>query len=640
KYDKTITLSVGQLTTGITVPEWSAVLMLSNMKSPALYMQAAFRAQNPCLFEQAGQFYRKENAYVFDFDPARTLTIFEEFANDLYSDTSGGRGDMDARKNRIRTLLNFFPILGEDQDGEMIELDAEKVLSIPRKIRSVEVVRRGFMCDFLFQNISNIFRAPAEVVELISSLPEFKEKEPVKVPIDENTAQELSINEEGEVDVPEDLVVGTAADVFGKKVYGDIAKDLGEVIYALVEIEGPASEEDKALEKLTQTFSDTVSKPLVEAAQEHFGDDLKPSHKKHIERKIVADAQVTLNRAVGDYKIQRAQLERERDEAIAEAETDEQEIAAEKEFEQKRTEAFEQLKERINDSKQELIESAGNDIVRTVETAKRDNKKQSIENTVRDHLRGFSRTIPSFLMAYGDDTTTLANFDAVIPDDVFLEVTSITVEQFRLLRDGGDVTVESGEKVHFDGHLFDPVVFDDSVKEFLRLRSELANYFDEEQKQDIFDYIPPQKTNQIYTPKRVVKQMVDLFEQENPGCFDNPEHTFADLYMKSGLFITEIVKRIFNSDEMRRVFPNDTERLAHIFANQVFGVAPTEIIYRIATHFILGFEGECTEQFETNFVMADTAELAKEGKLAEFVQSEFGNKLKIDDGDKAQEGTQ
>lgn len=43
--DKTITLSVGQLTTGVTVPEWTAVLMLSNIKSPSLYMQAAFRAR-------------------------------------------------------------------------------------------------------------------------------------------------------------------------------------------------------------------------------------------------------------------------------------------------------------------------------------------------------------------------------------------------------------------------------------------------------------------------------------------------------------------------------------------------------------------------------------------------------------------
>ena len=77
QYDKTITLSVGQLTTGITIPEWTAVLMLSNVKSPSLYMQAAFRAQNPCLFKNGSSYARKENAYVFDFDPARTLTIFE-----------------------------------------------------------------------------------------------------------------------------------------------------------------------------------------------------------------------------------------------------------------------------------------------------------------------------------------------------------------------------------------------------------------------------------------------------------------------------------------------------------------------------------------------------------------------------------
>lgn len=103
KYEKTITLSVGQLTTGITIPEWSAVLMLSNIKSPALYMQAAFRSQNPCLFRQGTQFYRKKNAYVFDFDPARTLIIYESFANDLSAETSEGRGDSDKRREISRS---------------------------------------------------------------------------------------------------------------------------------------------------------------------------------------------------------------------------------------------------------------------------------------------------------------------------------------------------------------------------------------------------------------------------------------------------------------------------------------------------------------------------------------------------------
>ena len=144
---------MGQLTTGVTIPEWSAVLMLSNLKSPALYMQAAFRAQNPCLFHENGTFRRKENAYVFDFDPARTLLIYEQFANDLSQDTASGKGDTEERKAHIQNLLNFFPVIGEDEEGEMITLDAEKVLSIPRKIKSKEVVRMGFQSNFLFRTL-------------------------------------------------------------------------------------------------------------------------------------------------------------------------------------------------------------------------------------------------------------------------------------------------------------------------------------------------------------------------------------------------------------------------------------------------------------------------------------------------------
>ena len=192
---------------------------------------------------------------------------------------------------------------------------------------------------------------------------------------------------------------------------------------------------------------------------------------------------------------------------------------------------------------------------------------------------------------------------------MFVEATSITLEQFRKLRD--------------EGHLFDPVVFDDSVKEFLALKQKLANYFDEKSIEDIFNYIPPQKTNQIFTPKDVVKRMVDMLEKENPGCFDDPGKTFADLYMKSGLYIAEIVKRLFNSDGMKQVFPNETQRLQHIFEHQVYGLAPTEIIYQIALHFILGFDGgELIEKHHLR--QCDALPLAKAGTLEAKLNSIFG----------------
>ena len=45
--------------------------------------------------------------------------------------------------------------------------------------------------------------------------------------------------------------------------------------------------------------------------------------------------------------------------------------------------------------------------------------------------------------------------------------------------------------------------------------------------------------------------MVDQLEENNPGCFDDPDKTFADLYMKSGLYITEIVKRLYRSKGLK-----------------------------------------------------------------------------------------
>ena len=619
--EKTITLSVGQLTTGVTIPEWTAVLMLSNIKSPSLYMQAAFRAQNPCLFQENGQYYRKENAYVFDFDPARTLTIFEEFANDLSLDTSDGRGDMDKRKNNVRTLLNFFPVIGEDEDGEMIELDAEKVLSIPRKIRSQEVVRRGFMSDFLFQNVSNVFHAPMEVIDIIQQFTAVQEPKS-NVNITPQTEDELSLDENGEVSLTDDYVIGKSSEVFGDKIFGDVPEKLKSVIDDIQAAKD--DNETEPLDYLKSIFHSEAVGAVMETAQYGYGADLRSSDKKRLEKKLKADSDHIINKAYGDLSITNKKLEKEHDEILSLCNTDEEVEVANREFEEKRKAAVETFKQTLSDSVDDFVKSAGEVVVRTVETQKKEQQKKGIEDSVKDHLRGFSRTIPSFLMAYGNENVTLATFDKIIPDDVFMEVTSISLEQFRFLRDGGPYMNEkTGQQEIFAGKLFDPVVFDDSVKEFLCLRVKLANYFEESHTEDIFDYIPPQKTNQIFTPKWVVKQMVDMLEKENPGCFDMPDKTFIDLYMKSGLYIAEIVKRLYQSDKMKEVYPDEAERLKHIFKEQVYGIAPTEIIYRIATNFILGFDDNVTVT-EHNFRQADALEYAKQGTLEQFLDELYG----------------
>jgi len=268
-------------------------------------------------------------------------------------------------------------------------------------------------------------------------------------------------------------------------------------------------------------------------------------------------------------------------------------------------------------------------VAERIEKSKEEEKKREVEQDIRDHLRGFARTIPSFLMAYGHDGLTLANFHEAIEDDVFKAVTGISKEEFLFLRDGGDRRDdETGEVQHYEGGLFDEMVFNDAIKEFMKKRKELANYFDESLKEDIFDYVPPQKTNQIFTPKRIVAKMVDMLEEENPGCFDDPDKTFADLYMKSGLYITEIVKRLYRSQKMKKLFPDDRERLRHIFTKQVYGAAPSRIIYLIATNYILGFDDDVPEDVLAHFVEEDTAELAKNGKMAKFADRLLSGKYK------------
>ena len=628
-HEKTITLSVGQLTTGVTIPEWTAVLMLSNVKSPALYMQAAFRAQNPCMFRENGNFYRKENAYVFDFDPARTLTIFEEFANDLSSDTANGKGDMDARKQHVRELLNFFPVIGEDEQGEMIALDAEKVLSIPRKIRSQEVVRRGFMSNYLFQNISGIFNAPPEVIDIISQFTPVEEPKSKEIPITPETKDELNIDPEtGEVEIPQEHIIGTATDIFGDKIYGAVEDGTfdTQIKDAFENASTKTPEETRtAFDEFKEKFKEETVKGIIDIAKEKYQGNIKAADAKSLEKGLSGQFERTAEKVYNNYQIEQKIAEKDRLEAMrSRHETGKTEAEIEEEFEQKKQDLQANLQDQLSNTVKTFIETSTQDVVETVEKKIKEREKTGIEDSVRDHLRGFSRTIPSFLMAYGDDTVTLATFDAVIPNPVFLEVTSITLDQFRFLRDGGKYKdAETGEEKEFAGNLFDPVVFDDSVKEFLRLKKKLADYFDEKSIEDIFDYIPPQKTNQIFTPKTMVKKMVDMLEKENPGCFDDPDKTFIDLYMKSGLYITEIVKRLYQSERMKEQFPDPKERLRHIFEKQVYGLAPTEIIYHIALSYILGFN-EDTKDIKHNFRQLDALPYAKEGTLQEKLDELFG----------------
>ena len=108
-----------------------------------------------------------------------------------------------------------------------------------------------------------------------------------------------------------------------------------------------------------------------------------------------------------------------------------------------------------------------------------------------------------------------------------------------------------------------------------------------------------------------------------PGCFDDDSKTFIDLYMKSGLYPAEIVRRLYTSPKMKQKYPDDNERLQHIFSKQVYGLAPTSIIYRIAMNFIFGFNAG-HKMDRSHFKLCDTLPYAENGTLEERLEELFG----------------
>ena len=622
----TITLSVGQLTTGVTIPEWTAVLILSNMKSPSQYMQAAFRAQTPYIYvDDNGVYHRKENAYVFDFDPARTLTNYEEMANGLSADTASGNGDSSTRKQHIRELLNFFPVIGEDEDGEMTQLDAEQVMLIPRKIRSKEVVHSGFMSNFLFANISSIYGCTSEIINIINQFTPAKVPKNSNVNADEVERLSQDVDENGNAKPNSKKVEALKEKLFGDKIYGESKETLNESIAESIK---KHKQGKSAEEQMIDNVSNSLTEILFSAAEK----EAEAIKEDKLTKRNQCLASIRIKKAINDQiggfchqaSIDKKKIDHQC-ELDCQGKTTQQQKDLKIAAETKKKAIDDGLAKSIQDKTADLLDKGSEIIANSLEQQRIDKKKDTTDELIRDHLRGFSRTIPSFLMGYGNEDTTLQNFDNNVPDRVFLEVTSITKNQFHLLRDGGDyINQATGKAEHCPGHFFDEVVFNDAVQEFMTLRKRLANYFDPSIKEDIFNYIPSQKTNQIFTPKSVVKKMVDLLEQKNPGCFDNPSLTFADLYMKSGQYITEIVKRLYNSEGLCKAFPDSGMRLRHIFKHQVYGLAPTECIYRIALRYILGFDDAIhITEAEHHLRQADSLQAAKSGTMEKFLEQVF-----------------
>ena len=271
--------------------------------------------------------------------------------------------------------------------------------------------------------------------------------------------------------------------------------------------------------------------------------------------------------------------------------------------------ATEQAGEEITKEDLEKFEQAK----KPFEEAKK--KQKTEEEKFRDYLRGFARTIPVLLMAYAHSEMTFGNFEKRIPQVDFEQVTGITKEQFEYLRQARD---DSGEPIFVES------AFNSAIHEFLKRKRATEHYYKSEAEGDIYDNIPSQENNRVFTPKRVVNMMLDVFEAENPAFFKSDKVKILDPYVKSGNFLAEAVKRFYK-------YSKDKD-IKRIIENQLFGIAPFDIYATLAQETVYGFADTKFKHYLRNRNIRPEPrieELVKAGKLEEVIKEHFGN-MKFD----------
>jgi hypothetical protein len=149
---KTITLSCGKLTTGVTVPQWSSILMLRNLTSPETYFQAAFRVQSPWSIKNPNgdnpneEEILKPVCFVFDFAPTRALRQLSEYGIGLSPNEPNP-------ENAVKDLVSFLPVLAYD-GANMTQIDAGGILDIAMAGTSATLLARKWESALLV-NVDN-----------------------------------------------------------------------------------------------------------------------------------------------------------------------------------------------------------------------------------------------------------------------------------------------------------------------------------------------------------------------------------------------------------------------------------------------------------------------------------------------------
>lgn len=149
---KSITLSCGKLTTGVSVKPWTGILMLRNISSPESYFQAAFRVQTPWVVQNPDSVSPtkreivKQECYVFDFAPNRALKQVADYSCRLNVDESNP-------ERKVEEFIHFLPVLAYD-GSSMRQIDAAGVLDMAMSGTTATLLARRWESALLV-NVDN-----------------------------------------------------------------------------------------------------------------------------------------------------------------------------------------------------------------------------------------------------------------------------------------------------------------------------------------------------------------------------------------------------------------------------------------------------------------------------------------------------
>lgn len=211
----TITLTGQRLTTGASIPEWTAVFMLSDTNSATTYLQTAFRCQTPAKID--GKL--KTQGYVFDFAPDRTLKLIAEA---IELNHKSGKTNSPEQKDAMRQFLNFCPILAA-KGGVMKPYNVEEMLVQLKKAIIERVSRNGFDDPKLYND--ELLKLEQIDIDKFNRLQEIIGKS------SSERLNEIKINEHG----MDDLQIEKAEELEKKKKREELSLEEKEILKKLKE---------------------------------------------------------------------------------------------------------------------------------------------------------------------------------------------------------------------------------------------------------------------------------------------------------------------------------------------------------------------------------------------------------------------